>query len=105
MADTLKRLYGPQYAPATPATGYTVPASTKTVLREIVVFNNDSSDRQVSISIGTYGLDKLIFFATLAPGQLVIDNRGTVLDTGETLQVDSDAASMVTVTISGVEIT
>src|SRR3990167_1114626 len=52
MARTAKRLYGPAQVATGPATVYTVPALTKTIIRQILVNNPSASPVTLTVSIG-----------------------------------------------------
>lgn len=106
MADTAKRLSGPAALTASAVTQYTVPALTTTILRSIHVANETATAATVTISIGTDGAGKRIFYQTSVPANGILDWSGfIVLATTEIIQALSGTASALTLAISGVETT
>jgi hypothetical protein len=105
MADNLKRLSGPAALSTSAATVYTVPALTQAVIREIRVCNEGALAATFTLSLGTDGAGKRLYYHLSIPvsGSL-LSTEQTVLAAGEILQAYSDTASSLTLTISGVEI-
>lgn len=106
MADTQKRLSGPALLTASPATVYTVPAATSTILRSIHVSNETGTAATLTMSVGTDAAGKRLFTAYPVAANDVLDWSGfIVLNTAEIVQAFSATASALTLTTSGVEIT
>lgn len=106
MADTAMRPYGPAQPGTSPATGYTVPGSTTTILRHIRVANTTGTAATFTISIGTDAAATRIFDTISVNGNSVFDWSGwQVMTAGEILQLTQGTASALTITISGVEVT
>jgi len=109
MADTAKRLAGPALITATTSgtaqTLYTVPASATTIVRHIIVTNNENVARTITISIGADAAGTRIFSGTLVPANGVVSLTGSiVLSAAETLRSFASVASQIVVTASGVEV-
>lgn len=106
MTDTPKRLYGPAQLTASAATLYTTPAATTTIVRYIRIANTTGTDRTVTLSIGADAAGTRIFGGVNVPANGALDWSGFLpLAATETLQGLASAASALTVTIAGVEIT
>lgn len=107
MANTPKRLY--QGQPGTAETTlYTVPASTSTIVKEIILTNTTTTVAAASISAvpsgGTAGAaNRIIAGFSIAANDTKIVPLSTVLNTGDFLSGLQGTASAITVTISGVE--
>lgn len=86
---------------------YTVPGSTKTIVKEILLCNTDSSAHDITIYFGDGTAVKNTFLdqLTLTPNQTKFITLSTVLQTGEIISGGDDAGGVVSCTISGVEIT
>lgn len=105
MADTAKRVVGPQLLTASAATYYTVPASTVTILRSIQAVNVTTSNAALTLSIGTDAAGTRLYAATPIVGNGVLVWTGfMVLTAAEILQAYSSVASALTLIISGVEV-
>lgn len=106
MADTLKRLSGPAALTTSAAAQYTVPGSTKAVVRNVHVCNESGSAATVTVSIGTDGAGKRILKGFSVPANGVYDWSGSlVLDAAEVVQALASANTSLTLTISGLEVT
>jgi hypothetical protein len=106
MADTAKRLYGPAQLATTATTVYTVPAATTTILRYIRIVNTSGTDRAVTLSIGTDAAATRIFAGMTVPASGAVDWSGFIpLAAAEIIQGFAAAASALTATIAGVEVT
>jgi len=106
MTDTAKRLAGPDDIPNSTTTMYTVPGSTKAIIRNIHIANTTTSQASIKMSIGADSA------ATRILGDLPIPANGTydwsgfmVLEAGETLRATGGTNNALTVTVSGVEVT
>lgn len=106
MAKTAKRLHGPAQVAATAATKYTVPATTKTVVRHIHVQNPTGSAVTFTMSIGTDAAGTRIFDAYSIAANTVLDHFGLyVLEAAEVVQAGAGTTNVLTLTIDGEEIT
>lgn len=105
MADTAKRLSGPTALTTSAVTQYTVPASTTTIIRSIHVTNESASTSHFTISIGTDGAGKRLFYQMDVPPKSSFDWSGfIVLAAAEVIQALTQTATSNTLTISGVEV-
>jgi hypothetical protein len=90
------------------ATLYTVPSSTKAMVREILLFNSDSSTRIVYLffvpSGGTYSNYPVLNVSLNANDTLPVSLH-TIIEAAGTITGYSDAASKVVCEVSGGEIT
>ena len=103
MANTLRRLYGPAAMPTVATAIITVPASTKYLIKYIVMANTSAVDRTVSLWIngtadGNAWVDGSLI---VADGRYEFDGNA-VLQAADVLNAISDSAT-VTITIFGVE--
>ena len=114
MAETnrrSKRFYLGQ--PGTSITDlFTVAASKRVVVRNILIANTDDADQWISISIGTTGIDTA---ASRIVDKLAVDSAssvnhgfnwldfGIVMEAGEIMTAKQQTASMLTVSVFGVE--
>jgi hypothetical protein len=106
MADTARRFAGPVYLGVAASVLYTVPGSTTAILRYIRVTNSNAADRTITLSIGADGAGKRLIEAQTVPGNGALDWSGFVpLNAAETLQGLASAATSLTVTLAGVEVT
>lgn len=106
MADTLKRLIGPQNLNTTGGTVYTTPANTQAVLRDIIVCNESNATATFTISIGTDGAGKRLFkSAELTANTTFQQTGGITLEATEVVQALASANSAIVLTISGLEVT
>ena len=106
MARTPKRLHGPAQLTNVAATKYTVPASTKTIVRHIRFFNGSASAVTVTLSIGADAAGTRIFDAfTLAAREQYDHYCYHVMEAAEIIQALAGTASAVTLTVNGDELT
>lgn len=106
MAETLKRLVGPQLLNTTGGTVYTVPANTQAVLRDIIICNESGSAATFTISIGTDGAGKRLFKSSSLAANTTFQQTGNItLEAAEVIQAVASANSAIVLTISGLEIT
>lgn len=100
MAVTAKRLYkGTAGTSAT--TAYTVPASTTTIVKNIVLTNKTASAATATITIA--GIEVINNYSVAANDTVVID-LSLVMSATETITVLAGTASAINVYISGVEV-
>jgi hypothetical protein len=105
MADTAKRLYGPNTLTTSAATLYTVPAATTAIVRNIHVVGSSGTTLTLLLGIGGVAIGNCLFYNTPVPGAGVLDWSGfLVLTAAETIQAQASSATSVTVTISGIEV-
>ncbi len=112
MARTPKRLSGPTQVATGPATKYTVPASTKTVVRHIHVQNPSGSAVTFTLSIGADAASTRIVDAFSVPAAAVGVTASVidwfcyyVLEAAEIIQAAAGTNNILTLTINGDEIT
>jgi predicted amidohydrolase len=106
MAKTPKRLFGPAQLTAAAATKYTVPASTKTIVRHIHLYNADTVARAVTVSIGADAAGTRIYDAiSLAAGAELDRWVYYVVEAAEVIQAFADVTAKVTLTVDGDELT
>jgi len=89
------------------ATLYTVPASTRTYLKQMDICNTSASPINIYVSIvpsaGAAGTANSLFYATQLTGNTTLSWTGTqIMNTASTLQVRASATG-VTITASGGE--
>lgn len=105
--NTIKQLVAPTALSATLTTTlYTVPASTKAIIKEIALCNTDSAARTVTMYVGTGSAvaNTLLSAVSLAAGETKLITLSTVLNTGEFIKGGASSASVVACTVSGVEV-
>lgn len=106
MATTPLRLAGPAQLGNAAATLYTVPSTTKTIVRHIHLFNADTVAHTITISITADAASKRIYDAYSLAAGTELDRWGYyVLEAAEILQGFADTASKVTYTIDGDQLT
>jgi hypothetical protein len=104
MPRTPKRLFGPALLTAATATKYTVPASTKTVIRHIHVSNNSAGAVPLTISIGADAAGTRIFDAVPIPGLSVQDYYGYwVVEAAEVIAAFGGTTNLLNLTLNGDE--
>jgi hypothetical protein len=111
MARIPKRLVGPALIATGPTTVYTVPASTKTIIRHIHIQNPSASPVTYTLSIGADAAGTRLFqtFSIPAAAAGVTDSVRDhywyqVMDAAEILTVSAGTTNVLTITISGDEI-
>ncbi len=112
MARTPKRLAGPAQVTNAAATKYTVPALTKTIIRQLHVQNPSGSAVLFTVSIGADAAGTRLYDAYSIPAAAagvtgsVIDIFGYwVMDAAEILQAFAGTNNILTLTIFGDELT
>jgi len=112
MALTPKRLYGPALIATGPATVYTVPASTKTILRYIHVSNPSASPVTLTLSIGADAAGTRLWqtYEIKAAASGVADSVRDFpvyipMVAAEILTLSSGTNNILNITITGDEIT
>lgn len=111
MARIPKRLYGPALVATGPATVYTVPALTKTIIRQIHISNPSASAVTLTLSIGAdaSGTRLLSGFSIPAAGAGIQNSVQDIfwyqiMDAGEILQLSAGTNNILDITINGDEI-
>ncbi len=107
---TAKRLVPGSALTASLVTYYTVPAGTTTIIKEIIFCNTDTVARTVSANIvplgGSAAIANQIFDTyTLKASETKPFSLSSVLPTGSFLQALASVAAVVSMNISGYEIT
>ncbi len=106
MAKTPKRLYGPAQLGSSTATRYTVPASTKTVIRKIEFSNPTGSPVTVTASIGADAAGtRFLDGYSIAAGGRYEHWCYRVMDASEILAINASSPSAVVCEVYGDEIT
>ncbi|MED5042764.1 hypothetical protein P9848_12600 [Geobacillus stearothermophilus] len=100
MAATAKRLYKGT-AGTSVTTAYTVPASTTTIVKNIVMTNKTGSAATITITIA--GVEVVNNYSVAANDTVVID-LSLVMSATETITVQAGTANAINVYISGVEV-
>jgi hypothetical protein len=106
MAFTQKRLAGPVAMATSAGNIYTTPASTSTIVKQIMLCNTDSATQTATLYVADYtaaAAAKTIFKAiSLDPSETTILNLSLVLATTEKISGFATNAG-VTITVSGIE--
>lgn len=112
MAKTAKRLYGPAVIATGPATVITVPALTKTIVRQIHLQNPSTSPVTFTLSIGSDAAGTRLWDAYSIPAAAagVTDNvrdipMYMVIDAAEIIQLAAGTNNILVITVFGDEIT
>lgn len=107
MSATRKRLVaGSQLALTTPATLYTVPASTRTLITGMTLTNTSGGAVTATVHLGTAAAANCVMSArSLAAGEtvLVTGAIGQVMEAAEVLQAAASAATSISMVASGIE--
>lgn len=106
MAETVKRLYGPtSYNSPTGSalTVYTVPTNTTTVIRNIVILTSSGATNVVYILLN--GSAVMAFTLSGSSNSVLSNTSLLVLNTGDTLGIQSISSVTATLSVYGVEIT
>ena len=115
MAFQQSRVSGPAAlattASSTTAPGsasYTVPASTTTIVKQIMLSNSRASARTVTLWVlpnsATIGNGHILFHAlTRSANETTLLNLSLVMVTGAAIFARADAGSSVNITVSGIE--
>lgn len=107
---TPKRLADARYITNAYVTAYTVPASTKAIVKEIWLCNTDTSARTVSIRAvpsGETAADEHCVFKDLsiaAKTTYIASGLTMVLEADEDIDVIADVTNKVTIRLSGAEV-
>ena len=104
MAVNETRLAGPTQPGTSGAAIYTVPASTRAVISSVVVCNASASAAWIKLGVG--GVTAALSFTwedQIPAGDTIILAPGIVLEAAEELHAAAEAATSVTVIVSGYE--
>lgn len=108
MTVAVKQLIAPVLLTNTLTTTlYTVPASTKTVVKEITLCNTDTSARAVTLYIGNGSAagNTLLSALSILAGDTKFITLSTVLIATDTIKGGADTGNKVAISVSGVEVT
>jgi hypothetical protein len=100
MANTPKKLYAGTPGTSS-ATLYTTPATTKTIVKSLVIGNTTSAIATITINFAGVGL---VNTYSVAANDTVIIDLSLVLETTETIAALQGTASALRLHISGVEV-
>lgn len=106
MADTLKRLAGPDDIPNSSTDVYTVPSATTAAIRNIHIANTTASAATIRLSIGTIGVGTALLYDFSVPANGTYDWSGLiVMAATEVLKAQGGTNNALCLTVSGVEVT
>lgn len=106
MAETNKRLFGPAQLTNAAATKYTVPASTKTLVRHIHVENPSGSTVTFTMSIGADAAALRLFDVYPIPANTTLDwFPFLIVDAAEIIQAFAGTTLVLVMEMSGTEYT
>lgn len=112
MPRTAKRLYGPAQIATGPTTVYTVPALTKTLVRQLHISNPSASAVTFTLSVGADGVTTRLFTTYSIPAAAagVTDSVRDiflylVMDAAEILTLSAGTNNILVIVITGDEIT
>jgi len=106
MAKLPKRLHGPALVSNVAATKYTVPASTRTILRSVHISNPTGSPVDFTMSIGADAAATRIFDGFAIGADTVYDHWCYyVLEAAEIVQALAGTNNVITLTLDGDEYT
>jgi hypothetical protein len=117
MAITQKRLAGPSQLTASTAVYYTVPISTTTIVKQIILTNTTASSKTVTVRIKPLGVTEasthdILSAMTLAANEtmsfncsLVLNNNGSTANATNSDQITAlcSSTTSVNITIVGIE--
>lgn len=111
MSRVAKRLYGPALIATGPATVYTVPALTKTIIRQIHISNPSASPVTFTLSLGADAAGTRLWSAYSIPAAAagVTDSvrdifMYLVVDAAEIVTLSAGTNNILDITITGDEI-
>ena len=111
MARIPKRLYGPAQIATGPATVYTVPALTKTIIRQLHISNPSGSAVTITLSIGADGVTTRLFSTFSIPAAAAGVTNSVqdifwyqVMDAAEILTLSAGTNNILVIVINGDEI-
>ena len=105
MTLTYKVLAQGQLAAVAGAIG-TVPAGRQWIIKQIRLVNSTGTDRTFALYVNGVAAANNIFPTTTLPAGVIVDDVGTItLNAAETLQGEASAATAITFSVFGLEIT
>ena len=112
MPRTAKRLYGPAQIATGPTTVYTVPALTKTIIRQIHISNPSASPVTLTLSIGADAAATRLFSTFSIPAAAAGVTNSVqdffwyqIMDAAEILTLSAGTTNVLVIVINGDEIT
>lgn len=107
MANLVKQLHQSVLTSTLTTPLYTVPGSTKTIAKEVLICNTGAANINVTLYMGDgTAIKNTILDALLVnAGATKFITLSTVLEAGEIISGGDSAGSVASITISGVEIT
>lgn len=100
MADTLKNLYGGTLATSS-ATLYTVPASTKTILKEITLCNKTNTSTTATINVNGV---TIVGGKTIPKNETYVIELHSIIEVGKIIEGLAGMANTIDIYISGIEV-
>jgi len=111
MARIPKRLYGPALIATGPATVYTIPALTKTIIRQLHISNPSASPVLFTLSVGADAAGTRLFSSYSIPAAAAGVTNSVrdifmylIMDAAEILQLAAGTNNILNITITGDEI-
>lgn len=101
MADTIKRL-AKGIVPASQAVHYTVPASTKCIVKEMIICNNSTA--AVTFKVAAASI-YIVHDKPIPASETLVIPLNMVLHAGESIETIGSSGTALTYYISGVELT
>jgi hypothetical protein len=107
MAYQTKAMCQDTYLQAATAVLYTVPAATRSIVKEIILCNTDTNAIAVTMNYlkdgGTLAKGTILSAVSFAAGETKILSLSSVLNAGDAVKGLAGTADKVTVSISGIE--
>lgn len=100
MADTLKKVCNGELG-TTKVTLYTVPASTTTIIKSIILANKTSIDITATI---TFAGTNIIPAHTIPANDSIVVQMTAIIETGDLIEGLSDTEASIDYYISGIEV-
>jgi hypothetical protein len=109
MAVNIKNLIPGTTLTASLVTLYTVPSNTKTRANELLICNTDTSARTFTVNFvaagGSAAVNNTVFItAPVGAKETLTLGLDQVLEAGDFVQASADAADVVSIRLSGVEV-
>lgn len=111
MARIPKRLYGPAQVATGPATVYTVPALTKTIIRHLRISNPSASPVTLTLSVGADAAGTRLYSAYSIPAAAAGVTNSVqdiflylIMDAAEILTLSAGTNNILVIVIDGDEI-
>lgn len=104
---TSKKLFAPTQLGTTAGTLYTVPASSKTLVKRLIVHNTDTAAHSITLYLvpngGAAGPSNQVVKHSIDAEDYAVFDLDQVLEEGDTIQALADTASVLTIHGSGIE--